>query len=70
MGSRDEGVLVTLLDLLLLLGDFSKFLEALTATVFIEGVVKAYRSSQLRPVKVKALTLLNALLKALEPQKS
>ena len=70
MGSRDEGVLVTLLDLLLLLGDFSKFLEALTAKVFIEGIVKAYRSSQLRPVKVKALTLLNALLKAVEPQKS
>ena len=70
MGSRDEGVLVTLLDLLLLLGDFSKFLEALTSTVFIEGIVKAYRSSQLRPVKVKALTLLNALLKAVESQKS
>ena len=69
IASRDEGVLVTLLDLLLLLGDFEMFLESLTSAAFIEGIVKAYRSSQLRPIKVKALIVLNQLLRSSEPKK-
>ena len=66
--SRDDSVVVTLFDLLLLLGDYENFLDVLTEASFLQGVIKVYRTTQIRPIKLKTLTFLNRLLNVADTQ--
>ena len=61
--SRDEAVVAHFLDIVVRIGHFDKYVQVYRTQDFIRSLVKVYRTSHARHIKVKCLRLLNALLK-------